>query len=239
MWRPRPTPPKRRVDELSTWRNMSKITGTSAGAMPIPVSRTASVSRPASTAARTSTLPFVVNLSALPTRFLTIVFTFMRSVTTVARGGRDEPAERHVGLDERLELAIDLRADVLHVDRSDVDRLPSRLEPAEVERRVHEVEQLEGALPDARDRVVLVGREDAERPLREQVGVPRDDVQRRPQLVRHRRDELRLEPAGALQVVDQTSVLERDRGSRSRCRARVDAASPTTGRAVRCGPGRA
>src|SRR6266850_1317006 len=40
MCSPSPTPPKRRVEEPSTWRNISKITGMSPGLMPIPVSRT-------------------------------------------------------------------------------------------------------------------------------------------------------------------------------------------------------
>src|SRR5207253_2192148 len=63
MWRPRPTPPKRRVAEPSTWRNISKITERCSAAMPIPVSRTAIVSVPPAADAVTSTRPAGVNRS--------------------------------------------------------------------------------------------------------------------------------------------------------------------------------
>src|SRR5213078_2138199 len=87
MWSPSPTPPKRRVGEASTWRNISKITGRSAAAMPMPVSLTSMTSRSPAALARTSTLPWSVNLSALPTRFFRIVFTFTRSLRTWRAAG--------------------------------------------------------------------------------------------------------------------------------------------------------
>ena len=41
----------------------------------------------------------------------------------------------------------------------------------------------------------------------EDVGVAEDHVERRPQLVRHRRHELRLEPAGLLELLDEPCVV--------------------------------
>src|SRR5438093_1179496 len=79
MWRPSPTPPNRRVEEPSAWRNIS---GRSAAAMPMPVSRTSNVSRPLARAAVTSTLPAGVNLRALPTRFFKMVFSLTPSLGT-------------------------------------------------------------------------------------------------------------------------------------------------------------
>src|SRR5947209_5867286 len=82
MYRPSPTPPKRRVEEPSAWRNMTKMTGRSDAAMPMPLSRTSSVRSPFAEVALTSTVPAGVNLSALPTRFLRIVFSLTASVGT-------------------------------------------------------------------------------------------------------------------------------------------------------------
>src|SRR4029077_939943 len=45
----------------------------------------------------------------------------------------------------------------------------------------------------------------------EDVGVAEDHVERRPQLVRHRRHELRFEPAGLLELLDEPRVGERHR----------------------------
>src|SRR5690606_12846959 len=50
--RPRPVPPWSRVDDPSTWRNSSKMTGRSSSAMPIPVSSTTHSTRSCSFAHR-------------------------------------------------------------------------------------------------------------------------------------------------------------------------------------------
>ena len=83
MYRPSPTPPRRRVGAVSTWRNMSKMTGSWSGAMPIPVSLTSNRSWSACGRTCTVTVPSSVNLRALLTRLRTTSATLARSVVTV------------------------------------------------------------------------------------------------------------------------------------------------------------
>ena len=66
--RPRPTPPKRRVVELSPWRNISKITGRSFAWIPMPVSRPREPALRPPAAARTRRA-VVRELERVPTRF--------------------------------------------------------------------------------------------------------------------------------------------------------------------------
>src|SRR5205823_13715880 len=114
--------------------------------------------------------------------------------------------------DERVELALELPEERLEVDGRDVHRLASGLETPQIERRVHEPEEVERALPDAPERVLLIGGERTEGAFGEEIRVARDDVERGAQLVRHRRDELGLQSARRLQVADEPRVLERHRG---------------------------
>src|SRR5207237_7608178 len=67
------------------------------------------------------------------------------------------PVEGHGGRHERVELAAELGEERVQVDRRALDRLAAGLEAAQVEGRVHQVEELEGASPHALDRVALVG----------------------------------------------------------------------------------
>src|SRR5213080_1489355 len=104
----------------------------------------------------------------------------------VARDGPDAeivaPAEDDAVGHHGLELAAELVEEAVDVDETERDALPPALEPSEVERGVDEVEQLEGAPPDAPERVELAAGERAEGPFGEEVRVARDDVQRRAQL---------------------------------------------------------
>ena len=75
MVRPSPVPPYLQVMELSAWVKASKITLSFSLGIPIPVSLTAilsvTLSGPsACTAAVSATSPKVVNLIALPTKFV-------------------------------------------------------------------------------------------------------------------------------------------------------------------------
>ena len=77
MARPRPVPPKRRVVEASACVNASNREPALSGAMPMPVSRTANRSVTASAASETrltvtAISPCSVNLTALPTRLVSI-----------------------------------------------------------------------------------------------------------------------------------------------------------------------
>ncbi len=66
--RPRPVPPLVRVVEPSSCRNSSNTRSRSSGAIPGPVSATATSNAPLAAATLTATSPSSVNLIALPTR---------------------------------------------------------------------------------------------------------------------------------------------------------------------------
>ena len=82
-------PPKRRVIDVSAWVKGWKIASRRAGVMPIPVSRTANVNitRPspsvASVPSASVTVPSLVNLTALPSRFTSTCRRRSASTTTV------------------------------------------------------------------------------------------------------------------------------------------------------------
>jgi hypothetical protein len=77
-------------------------------------------------------------------------------------------------------------------------------------RRVHEIEQIDGIATDARRGVLLLRRERPADLVRQHVRIAGDHVQRRAQLVRHSRNELRLETARAAEIGDEARVLEGD-----------------------------
>jgi len=84
------TPPYERRSELSTWRNISQMWGSASAGMPTPLSCTLMTQWPPPSVAATCTPPWLVNLSALPTRFLTIVFNLRRSVRSERCGSLDQ-----------------------------------------------------------------------------------------------------------------------------------------------------
>ena len=85
------------------------------------------------------------------------------------------------------------------------------LEAVQVERRLDQLEQLRVGPPDALERVPAVG----EVRVAEHVAVAGDDVERRPQLVRHGRDELELGAVRALELVDEPAQRLLARARRS------------------------
>jgi hypothetical protein len=165
MCRPSPTPPKRRESEPSTWRNISKMTGSASGGIPTPVSATTSVSVSARHCARTVTLPACVNLSALPTRFLRIVFTFARSVRTGAPTCTSHTSVTPAATSGSTSRPSSARRAPISIGERH-DLLASRLEAAEVERRRHQVEELRAAPLDADDHLLLARRQRPAAPSR-------------------------------------------------------------------------
>ena len=85
--RPIPVPPNRRVLELSTWWNRSKIRSRSASGMPIPVSWTSTRRPSARSIRRTRTSPRSgVNFTALPSRFRATRSRWSRSAWIIGMG---------------------------------------------------------------------------------------------------------------------------------------------------------
>ncbi len=99
MASPSPTPPNRRVVELSTWWNRWKIRPSCSAGMPMPVSctRISAPDRPPLGARKAVTLiwpPSGVNLIALMTRFSSTAAIFSRSAMTGGSDGSTSAAKR-------------------------------------------------------------------------------------------------------------------------------------------------
>ena len=58
------------------------------------------------------------------------------------------------------------------------------------------------------DGVGLLGGERSELSRQQEIGISQDDVKRCPQLVRHRRDEVRLDPVCLLELFDEAGVVQ-------------------------------
>ncbi|HEU4631477.1 MAG TPA: hypothetical protein VFS08_17115 [Gemmatimonadaceae bacterium] len=105
-----------------------------------------------------------------------------------------EPACRHLRGDQRLHPGQRL----VHRQVGERELHTPGLEAGEVQRVVDEAEQVLAAALDAPDVVLLRRRERAAQPHLQQVGVADDRVERRAELVAHRRQELRLGPVRLL-----------------------------------------
>ena len=75
MARPRPTPPKERVGEPSTWRYGSNTCASSSRSMPMPLSRTTNSAAMSTSRSSRTTSPLAVNLMALSSRLLRIEYS--------------------------------------------------------------------------------------------------------------------------------------------------------------------
>src|SRR5690606_37837774 len=106
---------------------------------------------------------------------------------------------------------VDLLEERGQRDRAEVEAAPAGFDAAQVERRLDQLEKTTRLRAQALDDVRLLGRELAELSFREEVLVADDDVERRPKLVRHRRDDVGLEAARARALFDEARVEERER----------------------------
>ncbi len=127
MARPRPVPSNCLEEEPSTWRNSSKIKGSSSFGIPMPVSFTLMTNSPPSFLTEMATPPSGVNLTALSRRFLRICLSLESSVFTsgrsfgisasrkisfsMATGLRVSRSEMTVSLREKSEGLISTRPD--------------------------------------------------------------------------------------------------------------------------------
>ena len=130
------------------------------------------------------------------------------------------------------DLALDLGEQRPDVDGPRRDRQGARLHAAHVERRLDQLQQLPRVLQHLAADLALPRRYRAELAVPEELVVADDRVQRRPQLVRHRADELRLEAVRGAQIGQEPAVLDR------RHRLLRDARSAGGGPSPRTDPGR-
>ena len=223
-------PPFLRVELLSTCWNSSKMRFWSSGAMPGPVSRTAMSKKPSAAPAAISTEPLSVNLMALPTRL---------SSTCVSRRSSPRPigspsctfavsaspfalASDSVPESDRLH---DLPDGVV-VER---ERELAGLDLRQIEHVVDEPEEVPAVGLDALQRLERLVRQLAVEPVGHHLGEAEDGVHRRAQLVAHVGEELRLVPAGDLELAallldlaEQARVLDREHGLRREGLQEVD-----------------
>ena len=97
---------------------------------------------------------------------------------------------------------------------------PAGLDLGQVEDLVEQLEQVLAGAVDVAEVLLLALVDVAEHPLEQHLGEPEDGVERRPQLVRHAREELRLVPAGQLRA--RRSAPASSRKSRAFSRASAD-----------------
>ena len=183
--------------------------------MPTPESWTTKVtcSRSGRADTVTVTMPWWVNFSALWIRLRSRICSLLGSVRIGGRPGSTRQLSSTAGLRQAGGICTCSCSNELRDrDVAQVDGHQTALEPAHVERRLDQLEQLQRLLPHRAQRLAMVLGQVAEGALELQVGVADDDVQRRAQLVRHRRHELFLELVGGLQIGDQVGVVERRRG---------------------------
>ena len=130
-----------------------------------------------------------------------ICLTLVRSVWSVRSPRRhlDVEGERLL-LHQRLDLLRDLRHDVAERDVVEVERHAAGFDLGQVEDVVDQREQVLRRALNAIQAFFLPRRELAVDPVEHQRRVADERVDRRPQLVRHAGEELRLEPVRLLQL---------------------------------------
>ena len=145
---------------------------------------------------RRSHPPTGVNLTALVSRFTTTCLSLISSAhtspTSSATVQRDrQPLPRRALAHQREPLLEQRR----QREQRGLELHPPRLDLGQVEDLVDQLEQVLPGVADVADVLLLALVELAEHPLQQHVAEPDDGVQRRPQLVRHRGQELGLVPA--------------------------------------------
>ena len=176
--------------------------------MPTPVSSTANSStasardsaslanwRPSATPIRSLTPPDSVNLNAFESRFLSTCCSRCSSVSIA--GGTFAPWTsisklEALVLGDRPERPLDEVAHVGERDVADVDVHPPGLDLREVEDVVDQVEQVRARRVDRAGELDLLVAQVPLRVLAQQLREDQQRVERRPQLVRHVREELGL-----------------------------------------------
>ena len=197
MARPSPVPPYFRVVDASAWVNAWNSRACCRAVIPTPVSRTANRTRcpsPSAVAeAVTTTSPSSVNLTAFESRLTRTCRTRVTSPSTVSgtesstKYARSTPLLARAGgeqVDGVLDGAPDVERGGLEVDLAGLDL-------GEVQDVVDERQERVARGPDRLDEVPLLL---AQRRVEEQARHPDDPVHRRPDLVAHRGQKLRLRP---------------------------------------------
>ena len=199
--RPRPVPSPRSIPASVCW-NSSKTRLRSSAAMPGPVSATETLTSPLARVARTSTAPPAgVNFTAFESRLkITCLMRRSSPETTSAsrvRCQRDEDTVLHRALAHHRDAALE---GFLQRERRELELDLPRFDLGEVEHVVDEREQVVSGGQDVVEVLRLLFVDIADHPLAQHLREADDRVQRRPQLVRHVGEEVRLVLAGRLEL---------------------------------------
>ena len=205
---PRPVPSSLAAPRPPCWKD-SKISSRSSGAMPMPVSDTDTTSSPASRWARTPTAPPAgVNFTALPTRLTT---TCLKRSSSDSTSPTSSATSRVRSMPPAGGPLAHHRHGVLqrggHREHGGLQPHLPRLDLREVEDLVEQLEQVATRAEDVAEVLLLPLVELAEHATEEHVGEADHRVQRGPQLVGHAGEELRLVPAGHLEVAPADAEL--------------------------------
>ena len=206
--RPRPVPPYLRLVLASACWKASKISFCFSAGMPMPVSDTSNATtagawlrigwfglQPSYTdEIRNRTSPWLVNLNALESRFLSTCCRRLASVSMRA-------VEMRIDLDLEVQVAgigfVPERPrhrldDALEHDLFGLDRDRARLDLGKIENVADEVEQVGTRAVNGARELDLLRRQIVIRVFRELMAEDQDRIQRRAQLVRHVGEELGL-----------------------------------------------
>src|SRR5215475_2806966 len=215
MARPSPVPPLARVLELSTWRNFSKIRSHSSAGIPGPVSLTLTVKWPLTAPAAMRTSPESVNLMALPTRLSS---TWVRRCSSPRPMGRDFATS--VFRASFLLCANDsVAARTVSTTLSMAYSVTFRVNwPDSILAMSSEAEQMLVVGADASKRFQRLLAKGLVEALLHELGIAQNGGERRPELMAHAGDELRLVMARDLQLstllcnfVEEPRIFQRNR----------------------------
>ena len=169
---------------------------------PTPVSVTRTTTSPSSRPARTSTRPpSGVNFTAFDTRLSTTCLSRSSSPHTIpTSSATSRPSSMRVRRGPLPDQGEDVGEAGLHRHQARLEDHAPGLDLGEVEDLVEELEQVLARRPDVTEVFLLALVQVAEQPVEEDLGEADDRVERRPELVRHAREELGLVPTGDLQL---------------------------------------
>ena len=199
--RPRPVPSSREPPRPPCW-NDSKIRCRSASGTPMPLSVTViSTSAPRRRARTTTEPPAPVNLTALVIRLSAICLSRSTSeCTTSTSSATSTPRLTPPSIARWRSMRGGILQQRLQPDLRVLQVHPTGLDLREVEDLVQELEQVSSRAVDVVEVLLLTLVDVAEHPLEQNFGEPEHGVQRGAQLVGHAGQELRLVPAGQLEL---------------------------------------
>src|ERR1039457_7017262 len=209
MERPRPVPGMARCVAFEARKKRVKRSFLSASGIPMPVSATDTTAHPPAVSVVSSMRPpSGVNFTALDRRFVSTRTSWLASPSTT----RPSAGRAVVRV---MSLAATAGSGALGAPGDDVQQVDgpghrgerARLDRREREQVLDQFLQPDRVPADPLQRALLLGAELAQLPVQQHLHIARDAGKRGAQLVRHRRDEVRLRLVDGPQLLDQAVLL--------------------------------